>query len=183
MGQTSIVRHLLEANKTILVLWSPVSLDSPVSSHAESSIVSVSEWRSSDGCHKNIVLIISLTQEFKHFRVLIVANSFENHVVSLLEGNVPDVLHGLHEWDSLPEGLLGLFLQVLGERMLVIDVISSPEVHAEHPRQEQLGETSVDEGTVVKDSRSPLLVEVTVLEHGRVGIKVLDSRCSVLACR
>ena len=76
--------NLLEANKPILVLGSSSGLDGPVPSHAESSIVAVSERGTLDSGDKNIILVISLTEKFKHFWVFIVADCFKDHVVSFL---------------------------------------------------------------------------------------------------
>ena len=179
----SIVCLLLEAHKTIFVFWSSCGLNTPVSADSEPSIISMSERRSLNCRDKYIILIISLPEKFKHFRVFVVADGLENHVVSLLEGNVPDVFHGLNERNGLSVSFLGLFLKMLGQRVLVVDVVTGPEVHAKHPCQEELWKATIDEGTIVKDSGSSLLVEMTVLEHWGVSVKVLDSGSSVLRSR
>ena len=75
---------LLEADQAILVLWSSPGLHGPVSANAESTVVAMSKRRSLDSCLKNIVLIISLSEEFEHFWVLVIADCTKNHVVSLL---------------------------------------------------------------------------------------------------
>ena len=132
---SSIVGDLLIANKAVLVLGSSGSLDSPVPSDSESSVVAVSKWGTFDSGNEYIVGVISLTKKFKHFGILIVTNSFQDHVVSFLKSNVPYILHSLYEWDSFSKCFLSLLLQMLSDRMLVINVITSPEVHAEHPCQ------------------------------------------------
>ena len=96
----------------------------------------MSEWGTFNSGNEYIVLVISLTKKFKHFWVFIVTDSFKDHVVSFLQGNVPDILHSLDEWDSFSISFLSFFLKMLCDRVLMIDIVTGPEVHTEHPCQE-----------------------------------------------
>jgi hypothetical protein len=47
----------------------------------------------------------------------------------------------------------------------VVKVVASPELHAETPSYEELGQSSKDKRSLGEKSRAPLLIEVPVLEH------------------
>ena len=66
----------LESDQAILVLWSSVRLYSPVSADAKPSIVSVSKWGTFNSGVENIILVISGSEEFEHFRVFVITDSF-----------------------------------------------------------------------------------------------------------
>ena len=54
----------------------------------------------------------------------------------------------------------------------MVDVIPSPELHAADPSDGVLRKTSVNPGLVSEKFRSAVFVEVTVAEHGGVGVEV-----------
>ena len=133
------MRHLLEANETLLILRPAVTLDIPVARSSESAVVARSEGTASDCSHKHIISIPPLAQEFQVSTVLGVTNSLQNHVVPLLEGNKSDVFHGLDKGNHLSEGLLRAFLLMHGRRVLVVNVVARPQVLTEHPRENEFG--------------------------------------------
>ena len=59
-----------------------------------------------------------------------------------------------------------MFLEVSVECVLVINVVASPELHANAPSNQELRESSPDKRCVLKKSRALLFVEVAVPEHG-----------------
>jgi len=67
------------------------------------------------------------------------------------------------------------------ECVLVVDVVSGPELHRDHPRDDELGKTTPNEGGVLEHAGSLLLVEVAVLEHGGVRIEVTHTGSSPLS--
>ena len=78
------MRLLLEAYETVFVLWASESFDCPVSAHAKPAIVAVTHGGSLDCGLKNVVLVVPFSHEFEHLRIGHVANSFEDHIVTLL---------------------------------------------------------------------------------------------------
>ena len=105
-------------------------------------------------------------------RVLGVADSLKNHIVALLQGNIADVLHGLHEGNYFAESLLRRVLLMHRQRVLMVDVVARPEVLTEHPREYKFGEAPELEGLVREHAGASLLGEVAVPKHGRVRIIV-----------
>ena len=162
----------MEANEALLVLGLAVRLDVPVSTGTEAAVVTTTQGCTLDSVGEHVSLIVAVPEELEVARVLGIANGLQNHIVSLLERDVADVFHGLHERGHLAESLLGLLLVVHGQRMLVIDVVATPKVLAKHPGQDELGQAAPLERTIVKQSGAPLLAEVPVSEHGRVSIEV-----------
>ena len=92
----------------------------------------------------SIILIISLPPEIKGLSRAI-ANCLENHVIPFVQGNISDILHRLNKWKYSSECFLSLVLLMGSKGMLMVDVISTAEVHTEHPGKEELGKTSIDE--------------------------------------
>ena len=68
------------------------------------------------------------------------------------------------------------------KRVLVVNVVASPELHADSPRNQELGQSAPDERGVLEQSAALLFVEVSVLKHGRVRIEVSDARSLLLGC-
>ena len=148
----SVVRLLIEVYKTILVFWSSEGLDTPVSTYAESTIITVSEWRSLNKTYEYIFLVISLSEELKVAWIVVVADGLQDHGVSFLEGNVANVFHGLHKRYNSPVSLLSLILKIHGQTVPMGDVIARPEKHHEHPREEELWEATIDKWLIVEKS-------------------------------
>ena len=113
-----------------------------------------------------ILLVVSAAEELEGAWVSVVANCFQNHVVSLLNSAEANVLHGLNERQSASVGTLGLLLQMHGERGFVIDVVAGPQVHGEDPEDAELGHASPDVGHLVEQFGAAVFVEVSVAEHG-----------------
>ena len=67
--------------------------------------------------------------------------------------------------------------------MSVVDVVTGPEIHAEHPCEKHLWESTVNKRLVVEETRSSFLVKVSVFEHWRVSVEILDSTSSSLGNR
>ena len=171
----SVVRDLLEADEAFLVLRPPLRLHVPVPALAETSVVTHAQGRAFDDLHEHVVLVPPFTHELEVTWVLRVADSLQDHVVALLEGNVTDILHGLDERDDFAESLLRGVLVVARDRVLVVDVVARPEVLAEHPGDDELREAAVPEGLISEKAGALLLGIVAVAEHGGVGIVVEDA--------
>jgi hypothetical protein len=56
-------------------------------------------------------------------------------------------------------------VQMLAQSVLVVKVVTSPELHRKAPSNQVLGETTPEERAVGEESRPALLVEVAVAEH------------------
>ena len=156
----------LEADETLLVLRLAVVLDVPVSARAESTVVAATERGALNSIREHVSLIVATAKELEVTRVLGIANRLQDHIVSLLKGNIADILHGLHEGRDLAERLLGLLLVVHRQRMLVVHIVATPQVLAEHPREDELGEATPLEWRVIEQSGASLLTEVSISEHG-----------------
>ena len=172
---SSVGGDFLEANETTLVFGSSVGLEMPETSTAKTSIVMVFHGATSVVGHEVVFLGVARPEEVEHPGVGIVANSSQNHVVSLLDGNETHVFHGLHKRHSAAESLAGLLLQVLVQRLLLVKVVASPELHGDAPGDEELGKTTPDVRCVGKQFASSLLVEMTVAEHRRVSVEVSNT--------
>ena len=123
-----------------------------------------------------VFLVVAATEKLEGARVGVVADSLENHVVSLLDGAETDVFHGLDEGERPAVSLLGLILKVHGESRLVVDVVATPEGHAGSPEDNEFGTATPNVGHLVEKLAATLLTEVTVAEHGRVCVEVTDTR-------
>ena len=64
--------------------------------------------------------------------------------------------------------------------VLVVNVVACPELHADSPRNQELGQSAPNERGVLEQSAALLFVEVSVLEHRRVRIEVADARSFLL---
>ena len=95
-------------------------------------------------------MVISLSKEMEETLILVVADSFQNHVVPLLKSDIAHILHCLDEWHSSSVSFLGLLLQVRSKSMSVVNVVAGPEVHAEHPCKQQFRQATIDKRTIVK---------------------------------
>ena len=62
-----------------------------------------------------IFLVVSTAEELKGTRVGVVTHGLQNHVVTLLDSQVADILHSLHERQCSSVSLFGFFLQMHGE--------------------------------------------------------------------
>lgn len=56
----------------------------------------------------------------------------------------------------------------------MVEIVRGPEAETETPGDEELGVSAVDEGLIGEESRSALLIEVSISEHGRVSVVVSD---------
>ena len=108
-------------------------------------------------------------------RVLGIADSLQDHVVTLLERNIADVLHRLHERDNSAESLLSRVLVVACHRVLMVHIVARPDILAEHPCDDELREATIPEWLVGEQARSLLLRVVTVAEHRRVCVVIRDT--------
>ena len=172
----------MEANETLLVLRLAEVLDVPVSASAESTVVATTKRSSLNCIREHVGLVVAITQEVEVTRVLGIANRLQDHIVSLLEGDISDILHGLHEGRDLAECLLGLLLVVHSQRVLVVNIVATPEVLAEHPRENEFRKATPLERRVIKQSGASLLAEVSISEHGRVRIVIGNTTRLALVC-
>ncbi len=56
----------------------------------------------------------------------------------------------------------------------MVEIVRGPEAETETPGDEEFGVSAVDEGLIGEESRSALLIEVSISEHGRVSVVVSD---------
>ena len=61
-----------------------------------------------------ILLVVAAAEEFEGAGVRVVAYSLENHVVTLLDGTVSDILHSLDERKGATVSSLCFFLKMHG---------------------------------------------------------------------
>ena len=166
----------METNETIVVLWFSPGFDILVTTCSESSVDSATERVSLDEVVELIILIVSLSHELESSLVTtVVAHRFENHIVSFLESNVSDILHCLNEWDHSSEAFFSFILQVRGQGVSVVNVVTTPKIHAEHEAEEILWKSTVDKWSILEQVGSLLLAEVPVSIHWRVRVKFIDS--------
>ncbi len=119
----------MTSNQTLLVLGGSHGLHLPPSRSAHSTIIVVTHGGTKVVANEEIFLIISASEEVEHAGVGAVADSLQDHVVSLLDGDEANVLHSLHEGECATVGLAGLVVQVLTQSMLVVKVVPGPELH------------------------------------------------------
>lgn len=127
----SIMRYFMSSNKTILIFRSSITLEihEPTSSKPTVVVVLVCGalviWytiyakilNSSDKKSNNkinlqmIFLVVPASEELKHSGIFDITDSFQDHVVSFLNCDEPNILHSLHERQSSSVCLSCLFLQ------------------------------------------------------------------------
>ena len=132
------------------------------------SIVVVATSATSVVAHEVVFLIVAISEELKGSWVSVVANGAQDHIVALLKGTVTDVLHGLNERQGATISSLSLFLEVHGESMFVIEVVTTPEAHRGNPEDGKFGRATPNIGHLVEQFVAPLLTEVSVAVHGRM---------------
>ena len=102
----------LSTNESTVVFGGSLGLQVHEPVGAIPSIVMVTHRCTSIVAHKVVLLVVSATQEIESAWVSVVANSFQNHVVTLLDGAEAYILHGLDEGQSASVCTLRLFLQM-----------------------------------------------------------------------
>ena len=114
------------------------------------TVIPVTAGGSNDIRDKNVFLVVAGPEEVEHSWVSVVANCFQNHIISLLNGTKTHVLHGLHKWKGATVSFLCFLLQMLVKCMLLMEVVGRPEAHAENPGNSELWHPSPDVWTFIK---------------------------------
>lgn len=130
----------MEADEAVVVFWLPPTLDVPIATGAETAVDSGTQRVALDKIIELIVLVVPRSEEFEGFRIAtVVADRLQNHVVSLLQGNKSHVLHSLYEWNHFSEAFLCFILLMHNNGMPLMDVVTTPQVEAEHETEEVFG--------------------------------------------
>jgi len=169
---SAVSRCLLEPNQVLLVFRTTIWFQSPETAWPVPSVVVIAHRRALVVADKQVFLVVPTSHNVPKLRLCVVAESFQNHVVTLLNRAISNILHRLNEGQSSSVRLACLLLEMLGKRVFVINVVSAPEPHTEHPAKQVLGQSAPNEGCVSKHTWTLLFVEVSVLKHRRVGIIV-----------
>lgn len=152
-------------DESLLVLGRPVGLHLPESGAAHAPIVVVPHGRADVVADEQVLLVVPAAEQVEHARVRPVADRLQNHVVSLLDRHETHILHRLHKRKRATVRLTRLVVQMLAQSVLVVQVVTGPELHRKAPSNQVLGETTPEERAVGEESRPALLVEVAVAEH------------------
>ena len=104
-----------------------------VSGRAKSSIVMVLHFSTTVVGNEVIFLVVPGSVKVPLCWVGVITDSSQDHVVTLLDGAVSHVFHSLDERKSSSVSFLGLLLEVHVKSRLMIDVVTSPELHAADP--------------------------------------------------
>ena len=115
-----------------------------VAARTISTIIMVSHGRAAIVADEEVFLVVSATEEFKSPWVRVVTHSLKQHVVSLCDGQISNILHGLNERKCASVGPSGLFLEMHSESRFVIDVVPTPKVHGNAPEDGELCEAAPD---------------------------------------
>lgn len=137
-----------------------------VSARAVATIIVITHSGTTIVRQKVVFLVVSASEEFEGARVGVVANGLEDHIVTFLDSTVANIFHCLDERKCSAVSLLGLLLQMHGESTLVVDVVTSPEVHGDDPKDNEFGGATPEVWHLVEKFGSPLLTKVSVAEHG-----------------
>ena len=141
---SAICGHFLRADKSTIVFWSPIGLEVLETARPISTIIMVSHGRTAIVAHEEVFLIVAATEEFKGPRVRVITHGLQHHVVSLSDGQISNIFHGLDEWQGAPIGTFGLLLKMHSKSRFVIDVISTPKVHGNAPKDGELCKAAPD---------------------------------------
>ena len=99
-----------------------------------------------------ILLVVTSSEEIEHLWVsILVRDTFEDHVLASVEREVPYVFHRLHERKRSSILLACLFLKMLRQSILLIEVVWRPEPHAGDKCHQELGQTTPHEGHLAKE--------------------------------
>ena len=172
---STIHGDFLGTDKSLVILRCPLTLQVLESARAKSAIVMVLHGRAAIVADEMVLLHVPRAQEFESSWVRVVADRFQDHVVTLSDGHISNVLHRLNEGQSASVCPLGLLLEVHGESILVVQVVASPELHGEDPEEAVLCHTTPDVRHIVEKFRASVLIEVPVAEHGWMSIEILHS--------
>ena len=86
---------------------------------------------------EEILLVVASTEQVKQLGLRVIADCFKDHVVSAGDGQITHVLHRLHKGERTTVSFAGFFLEVRCQRVLHINIVRSPELHAENPRHQE----------------------------------------------
>ena len=89
-----------------------------------------------------VFLTIARSEKLKHPGIDIVADCFQDHVVTFLDCAKSNVFHSLDEGKCASVSLLGLLLEVHVQGTLVVYVITAPELHTADPSDNELRKSS-----------------------------------------
>ena len=170
----------LAADETTIVLRHSLSLQVLVTVRAIPSIVMVPHRAAAIVAHEVVLRVVARAEELKGTWVRIVAHSTQDHVVALLQGTVAHILHCLDERQRSSVSSLGLFLQVHGQSLLVVQIVATPKAHGGDPENDELSTAAPDVWHLVEELVATLLTEVPVAEHRRVRVVVTDASGSLL---
>ncbi len=143
------------------------------------AIRSVSACGSDQVRDEDVFLVVTGSKQVEHTRVGIVTDGLQDHVVTLLDCAETHIFHSLHKGQSAAVSLLRFLLKMLVQSVFLVYVVACPEVHGQHPGDGELGHASPNVRALVEKLRSPLLVKVSVLEHGRVRVEVSHATASL----
>ena len=181
MGST-IGGNFLRADETTIVFWGPIGLEVLEAARSISTIIMVSHGWTTIVAHEEVFLIVATTEEFKGPRVRVITHGLKHHVVSLSDGQISNILHGLDEWQGASVGPLGLLLKMHSKSRFVIDVISTPKVHGNAPEDGELCKAAPDVRHIPEKLWASLFAEVTIAEHGWMGVVITNPGSFLLDC-
>ena len=177
---SSVGGNFLERDEATSILRDSVTLEMEKSIVSESAIIPLTSSGTSHVRDKDVFLVEATADKVEHAWVSVVTDGLQDHVVSLLNSAETDILHCLDEWQCAAVGSTGLLLQVLVKRVLLIQIVTGPEVHGHDPSDGELWCSAPDVWALIKETRSSLLVEMTVPKHWGVCVEVSHS-CGALA--
>ena len=125
----SIVWNLLQPYESFIIFRSSETLYVPVTTGGISTIITILDisiyMRTVE-----IILIISLSEMLEKFRASCITYCFQYHIVSLLQCNEINILLGLIKRYNSSKSLLCFFLLMHSQRVLVVNIVTAPEVEA-----------------------------------------------------
>ena len=115
------------ADETTIIFGHSITLQVLVAVRSIPTIVVVPTCGASVVAHEVVLLVVAATEELEGPWVSIVTDCSQDHVVTLLQGQIANILHCLDEWKGAPVGTSGLLLEMHGERLLMIQIVAAPE--------------------------------------------------------
>ena len=167
-SRSTVHGDFLRSNEATVIFRSSLCLHMLEATGAVSAIIVITHGCAPVVADEVILLIVAAAEEFEGTGVRVVAYSLENHVVTLLDGTVSDILHSLDERKGAAVSSLCFFLKMHGKSMLVIKVPSTPESHRAAPEDEELSRSAPDVWHLVEKLGAAILIEVSVAEHWRM---------------
>ena len=98
LADSTVRGDFLGADETTIILRYSITLKMLVAVRSVPTIVVVPSCGASVVAHKVVFLVVAAAEELEGTWVSIVADRTQDHVVTLLEGQIANILHCLDKW-------------------------------------------------------------------------------------